>query len=171
MIKRLTLVAVLLGFPLFGPCHVAAADGPVRIEAGTNGLVRTIFVKVGQSVRKGDALAAIEPEGAEARISAARSTLRDVEARHGAARTNLLALQQRIELGEVVHGLETARSHAREVETARAEALAELARVHREFRTRTLYAPADGRVIGLPVAGGALVSADTTVVEFEASSP
>ena len=171
MIKCFTMVTMLVGSSFAWADRAARSDGLVRVAAETNGVVRTIFVEVDQRVRKGDALIAIEPEGAEARISVARSNLRNAEIGHEAARTNLLALQQRIELGEVVHGLETAQSHAREVETARAGALAELARIHREFRARTLYAPADGRVIGLPAAGGALVSADDTVVEIDVSLP
>lgn len=161
---------VSLGCALPGTGRAGAADEIVRLVAGTNGLVRTHFVEAGQRVRKGDALVAIELAGADARILTARSNLRDAEVAHESARTNLLALQQRIELGEVVLGLEPARRRVRETETARAEAMAELARIHRQYRTRTLYAPEEGRVTGLPVAEGGVVAADTTVVEFEAGA-
>ena len=49
----------------------------------------------------------------------------------------------------------------------REQALGDLNRIHREFRTRVLYAPRAGRVTGLPVPVGREVEPGEVVVTLE----
>jgi multidrug resistance efflux pump len=150
--------------------EAAGAVSTTNLVAETNAVCRHLYIGVGQAVRAGDALVALEPPGATGRIAAARSEHAAREREFQAARTNRLALLQLREQAKVSE--EEWAAAERDYERAlggREQALGDLNRIHREFRTRVLYAPRGGRVTGLPVPVGREVEPGEVVVTLEPS--
>jgi len=148
--------------------EAAGAAPATNLVAETNAVCRHLYIGVGQAVRAGDALVALEPPEATSRIAVARSEQAAREQEFQAARTNRLAMLQLREQAKV--SAEELAAVERDYERAlagRDQALGDLNRIHREFRTRVIYAPRAGRVTALPVPVGRAVEPGDVVVTLE----
>lgn len=150
----------------------ACADTPALIElqAETNAVCRVLYIGAGAMARSGDALVAMEPPEASNRIAAARAVHAEAERDFQSTRTNRLAFLHLAEQGKASsNDVEIAERDYHRAMDAREEALRDLNRVHREFRTRVLYAPVAGRIVALSVTTGTLVQAGEIVVTLDPS--
>lgn len=168
MSMSLKMVMLVVALAAVDAGAAEAGRESIWLRAETNLVCRHLYIGVGDEVRAGDAVAALDPVGAEERIAAARLRHVDCEREFQAQRTNQLATLQRQEQGKATEEeVAAARRDFQRVSRARAESMADLNRTHREFRTRVIYAPVAGRVASIPVAIGQGVEPGGVVLELK----
>ena len=132
----------------------------VAVMTPADGVLRTIAVPVGSTVREGQEIARLDPAGAMARLKIAMASVKEMQAELDQTRQDhvLTPASPTIPPGRATG---SAIAEAR-VEAARARA--ELAQM--EVDSCTLRAPFNGRVMAVAVSPGQYVAKGTTILEI-----
>ncbi|WP_141591776.1 efflux RND transporter periplasmic adaptor subunit [Myxococcus sp. AB056] len=138
----------------------------VGFEVG--GRLSLVRVKKGQGVKKGDVLAQLDPEIADAQVAQAEAAVAAAEAASTmaadvAARNE--KLQQQGGVSEVAH--RTASANAAQAQAQWMAAKAQLAQARASRRRHDLRAPFDGTIIDAPEQTGATVAPGTPLFNLE----
>ena len=130
---------------------ILEASRRVAVMSPADGVLRTLAVPVGSTVRDGQEIARLDPAGALARLKIANASVKEMEAELGAAKGGPSAQR----------GPGVATAEAR-VEAARARA--ELAQM--EVDACTLRAPFNGRITAAHVSTGQYLAKGTTILDI-----
>lgn len=148
------------------------ADELVAVPFPTSGVCVAVYVEKGAELRKGDAVAAVEPVGAQDRIAASRAVLVAATDAYRAARTNALAVARAFELGAAqAEERDSADAQARVASRALDRARAALRETQNRDRARTLYAPQAGVVAAVHASPGRPAEAGAPAIDLRPAVP
>ena len=171
------------GQPAAGPRSIAIARGKVEVQGGlvelsapADGIVESVAVAEGDTVRKGQPLLRLAAEPARQDVAVAEAEVKAAQARAQAQAVRLPAARQyaaRLSEAAAAGGIDRQRADdalqaAREIDAAAAVARAEaqvavrrLAQSQALLSRLTLHAPVDASVVRLAVQAGARIDAQS----------
>ena len=146
---------------------VVEADTTTTLAFPVGGTVAEVLVDLGDTVRKGQELARIDPAPFEV-------ALRSAEARQKAARSALLAAREQYRRIKTLHDrgivpsvdLDNQRAALQNAESSLEMAQAQLVKVQDDLRRTTILAPFDGRIAEKSVTAFQEVGAGKTVLKM-----